>query len=491
MVNNNKFKNCLKSGVCIIALMSMSLSYANATEITPETTMPGPAKMITWNQNAAMTTTMSDQEMTQTAELTPDHEKYFESALSLKDAIVLFLQKNPSIKKAHHNREAVQQERNQVKAEFLPTVDAEASTGREYKNRDAANPTTTERFISNFTIRGRQNLFRGFASVGQSKRQRLRTISASERISSQSEFRGLDAVESYVETYQQRELLEVSEANIQTHMATFVKIKDRVDAGTSNYAELNKAEARLELAKSTYYTNIDALQEAEARFESIIGVPPQKITRPELATQYLPKTIEEAIALAQLHNPNLLALKADIEAAEHNITVQTAGFFPTVDLELDATRSHNQSGVSEVDREIEGRVVGRYNLFNGGRDAALRKEAIARYEEAKSLYNEELKNVEQEIRTAWGIYQSTQTNVPIVKKYVSANVRVRDLYIEQFNLGKRSLLNVLDGENELFQSRRELITIMNSNVFAGYRLVATTGHLLKSFDVELPQAKAV
>ncbi len=512
--NNNKIKRHLKLGVCTIAL-SMTLSYATATEITPDRATTGTQQTaladIVWDGGSAQQEGMQQQahsdegteantsSYTHDAHkssfwgsrsndndptvLTQAHKDYFKEALNMKDAMVLFLQHNPSIQTAKYNREAVRQEKKQVRGEFLPTLDGQASVGREYKNRDST-PGSTKRYVNNFELNARQNLFRGFSSIGQWKRQHARLHSASERINSQIEFNGLDAIEAYVETYQQRELLKVAEYNVKKHMETLRKIKDRVNAGTSNYSESSKSEARLELAKSTYYSTLDAQQEAEARFESIIGVPPQAIEKPYLAEEYMPKTIEDAIAKAQLYNPTLLALKSDVEAAKENIKVQTAGFYPTVDLEADAIRSNNQGGTRGADREIEGRVVGRYNIFNGGRDVGLRKEAIARYEESKSLYNQELKTVEQEIRTAWALYQSTKTNVPILSKYVKANTRVKDLYIEQFNLGQRSLLNVLDGENELFQSKREYITAQNANIFAGYRLIATMGHLMKSFGID-------
>ncbi|MGD8834982.1 MAG: TolC family protein, partial [Desulfobacteraceae bacterium] len=122
--------------------------------------------------------------------------------------------------------------------------------------------------------------------------------------------------------------------------------------------------------------------------------------------------------------------------------------------------------------------------YNGGSDRAAREAASSRRLQLVSARKDQYQKIEEQIRDTWSQYQISGRQTDTYADAVKYNTQTRDAYQQQFVVGQRSLLDVLDSENELFQSSGQLITAQVNEIIAVYRLLTLSGCLLNSLGVD-------
>jgi adhesin transport system outer membrane protein len=133
----------------------------------------------------------------------------------------------------------------------------------------------------------------------------------------------------------------------------------------------------------------------------------------------------------------------------------------------------------------------RFNLFAGGSNKADLESKSYLSNQALDIRNNALRVLNEELGLAWNALNNANAQVPIAQQYVDRSTSVRSAYQKQFSLGERTLLDLLDSENELFSASRRLAEIKNIQLFTQYRIKATMGELLKSQGVVAPLASVV
>jgi adhesin transport system outer membrane protein len=131
-------------------------------------------------------------------------------------------------------------------------------------------------------------------------------------------------------------------------------------------------------------------------------------------------------------------------------------------------------------------IRGRYN-FTAGKDTARRQETAFELEQAREIKDRTRRQVIESIRLSWNAYETSKTQLDFFKIHVDASRQALIAYRKQFNIGKRTLIDLLDQENEVFQASINYVNGMNELVFSSYRILAGTGKLLWALDVPLPE----
>ncbi|MNE46422.1 outer membrane channel protein [compost metagenome] len=132
-----------------------------------------------------------------------------------------------------------------------------------------------------------------------------------------------------------------------------------------------------------------------------------------------------------------------------------------------------------------------FNLYNGGSNKADLESKSYLTNQALDIRNNALRQLNEELGLAWNAMDNANAQLPIAQQYVDHSNSVRTAYQKQFSLGERTLLDLLDSENELFTAQRRLTEVKNSQLFTQYRIKATIGQLLKSQGVVAPMASVV
>ena len=127
---------------------------------------------------------------------------------------------------------------------------------------------------------------------------------------------------------------------------------------------------------------------------------------------------------------------------------------------------------------------GNWNLFNGGYDWFNVKGDKARARQSRQELSGLLDSLAEETTATWSQLVSAQEQARHFANAVQYSTKTRDMYLEQFNLGQRSLLDVLDSENELFSSSIQLVTAQQNVTAAKYRLLALGGDFLSAFNLD-------
>ena len=417
-------------------------------------------------------------------------------ATSLEEAVRLSLATNPDIGIVAHNREAVDAELRQARGLYLPQIDLATGIGREWTNdqntrASAGNSDTRElaRFESSVTLI--QRVFTGFETHYTVEREKARVESAANRVFENSEFLALDAIGAYYEVLRQRELVNLADGNVRDHMDIVASITEQMLGGGGSSADVSQSESRLSRARATLAQTYNDLRDGEALYTRIVGQFPDGLTMPEFAEGLLPKDLNEAVARVNENNPTFKIFDADVRTAEAEVGLAGAPFYPNVNIELESEYNDGRDGVNTYEFNNQAMVRLRWNLFRGGIDRAARQEALARTNETRNRRQQSLVDAQQEARLSWFALEASRQRVVDLTDATEFNKATLKDYVDQFDVAQRTLLDVLDAENELFVSRGQLITAATNESLASYRLLALGGQLLSTLNVPAPEQAVV
>jgi adhesin transport system outer membrane protein len=412
------------------------------------------------------------------------------NATTLAQAIELALENNPQIGIVARNREAVAEELRQARGLYLPTVDVSAGIAQEQTStqfirgngQDDNELTATDASVSVV-----QRLFTGFEVDGRVARQKARIKSAANTVYENSEVLALDVIGAYLEVIRQRELLVLSRENVGFHVDTLDSLVKRLRGGVGSRADVTQTQARLALSRSTFVQTNNALADAEALYTRLVGQYPGDLELPTSPASALPSSIDELVRSTTENNPTVKITEADVEVANADVSIAEAEFYPTVTLEGNAAYDDDADGVESYTRRESIGLRVNWNLFNGGIDRATRQEMLFREEQSKSERYNAVIEAQEEARVSWYAYVASQQTLQELSTAVVYNQQTRDSYEQQFQVGQRTLLDVLDAENELFTSRGQLISADINQMVSAFRMLATSGRLLKTLDIQAPE----
>jgi len=166
-------------------------------------------------------------------------------------------------------------------------------------------------------------------------------------------------------------------------------------------------------------------------------------------------------------------------------------YLPKVDLEGTARVGDDIDGDDGNTNDYQVRVVARWNLYRGGIDTAREQEQIRRAGEQRYALAQVQREVEQSVRSAWNERVSRGTLAGILGKQAQTNAQLVSSYRQQFGVGQRSLLDVLDAQNTNFNTRVLADTARVASLFAEYKILAASGNLLQTMKLRpVEQSKA-
>jgi len=412
-------------------------------------------------------------------------------AMTLEEAVGLAITTNPEVGAVANDRLAVDEELRQGKGLFYPQIDVRAAGGAEYSDNvttEAQGRDSRTLFRKEAAVTLSQLLFDGFFASSEVQRQRARVRSAAYRVGEAAEFVGLDAVEGFLEVLRHRARVDIAEQNVQVHRDILASVQRRADIGGGGIGDVRQAEARFASARSALVQTQGDLRDAEALFIRVVGQAPESLSDPTVPAGMLPTDSEQAVAAAVENSPTVAFARADLETAEADVRQQEASLYPDFRAELGGTVADNIDGRTNTEYDATAMLVMRWNLYRGGADAARVREFKHRLAEANDTLRISERNVSEDARVSWNAMQVARANVVVLNENVEANRRTREIYRQQFDIGQRGLLDLLDSENELFLSRENLVTARYAELFANYRLLATSGALVKSLGLAAPEA---
>ncbi len=405
--------------------------------------------------------------------------------LTLVDAVSKGIQTNPQYALVANDHLAVKEELSQAKALYMPSVDFLGEGGWERTNSPTIDDESLMRKRASLTLT--QMLFDGWATKSEVSRQKSRVESTANRVGEVAEFTGLDIVEAYLEVLRQRDLLSIARSNVEDHMKILGTIETGASAGTVTEGDVAQANARVAQARATSSSTEQDLRRAEALFIQKVGDVPGDMAFPDIPRDKLAATLDEAIRMAITQSPTLAVYESDVKVADAEYQASGATLYPKIDLEANASVGHDLSGVEGNDNRQSVLAVMRWNLYRGGADQARQREFMYRHALSRERRADAARQVEKDMRDTWAGMVSAGERAKEFQDQTVANEKVVNVYLDQFSLDRRTLLDVLDSQNELFVSRSSHVNSLYTEMFAVFRVLALQGNLLKTLGVEKPR----
>jgi adhesin transport system outer membrane protein len=413
--------------------------------------------------------------------------------MSLSQAISTGVMTSPEYGRVAASRRATDEELNQAKALYLPSIDMRADGGVERTDSPSTRSTgdddkTFGRYDTQLTLT--QMLFNGGSTRFENSRQKNRVQSSAHRVRETSELTGLDIVESFLEVMRQRELLTITRENVGEHEAIMGMIEEGVNAGRSTAADLEQIKARLAAARAQESTTRQSLRNAESGFQRVVGDMPKDLVMPAVPVNAITADVETEVKTALAQSPTLDVRESDIEVARDELEGTKSTLYPTLDLQVGGRQGHNVGGIEGRDRSASALVVANWNLYRGGGDVARIREFKHRHQQSKEERALAARQLEDDVRQTWASMVSAGERAKEFSGQAAANAEVVRAYKDQFNLDRRTLLDVLDSQNELFVSRSNTINAEFLEIFSVFRILALKGQLLNTLGVALPREAA-
>ena len=411
--------------------------------------------------------------------------------VELRDAVQSALSTNPEIRQAVANRMATQEERVQGQGLWYPRVSVEGSAGV----RSLRNPTRRSIGIADETlwpVEGilmvDQLLYDSGGREAEIRRQAARTDAAAARVMERSEFVALNVARTYIDYLLQQRLVAIAQDNVTFHERLSGDLREGVSRGSISIADQQQAEERLQAARTRVTEAREDLDTAAITFQSLAGIPVDSVSMPPDVSQCLPATLNEAEALARQNNPRVQEAIADLAAAREDIRAARADLGPRFNLEGRARAGHDIDGFAGRTTDLQARGVLRWELFNGGIKEANVREQQHRADEVHGRLFQRTRAAEEDVRTAWSRLQNQAALVGELETQSRISDDLLLSYREQFNIGRRSLLDVLDAQNTRNNVQAQTETARLSRLYAQYRVLAAENRLIECLGVQRPAA---
>lgn len=413
-------------------------------------------------------------------------------AETLNEAIDAAISSHPDVKIANRNESAIKQEWVQAKAGYLPTVDLTLGTGseRSYNSTTRARNTAAgeERHRSLFRNEARlsvnQMLFDGFETNSNVCQQRARLVSASHNVDEVTQTTALRAIQAYLDVVRNQELTALAKDNLAKHDKYLRQIKSRTDGGRGSQADVRQATGRVALARANMYAAEGELRNAESTYLEVMGHRAENLKTSKAPLAAMPASLDEALARASENNPAILSAQSDIVAADAAHKLTKAAFYPRLDLEGEAAQQRNLDGIPGPNNEYSAMARIRYNLYRGGADKARKSERMERLVEAQDTLERDRRLIEENMYQAWSDFDTAKSRLAPLGQHVTSSEQTRKAYQSQFDIGQRTLLDLLDTEIELFNARTAYINGKYAVDFAVYDVLTQAGDLVQTVTSE-------
>jgi adhesin transport system outer membrane protein len=408
------------------------------------------------------------------------------NAQTLQQAVAQTVHINPDILLKLKGWLASQKGIQRAQGEYLPTVDFNADIGTEhidyliYRNGHNLTPAGVGLSL-------RQMIFNGFATSYEVERNKKLTTAEKYAVEATANDTALLAIKAYLDVQSTQEIVNLAQKNYKTHQKIYSMIKHRSKKGLTRKADINQASGRLYKAKANLLAAQNNYADAVALYYKIVGSTPSNLTTPQSPNLAdLPNNENALIQQAINNHPMLKATQADVEEARAQYGASKSTNLPHLDALLSATNGSDLNGYQGHYENYEAVLQLKYNLFHGGSDKAYQDETALLVEQAQQIHNHTYNQIVESAKLAWNALQASQNQLTYFEKHRNASILTTEAYYQQFKLGKRTLLDLLNSEDELFNTKIDYEIGQSNLLLSKFRILNANGSLLSYLKILAP-----
>ncbi|MCH5145255.1 TolC family protein [Desulfovibrio sp. UIB00] len=406
--------------------------------------------------------------------------------LSVEDSIYGVLRNHHNLRGMIENREVLDHEVRRAQAGFGPRVDVTGQAGGSVLSDSSTRSQNLDSQMwgkVGYSAQLVQPIWDGFATRSRVRTAKSTLESQKYRVFDTATSLSLDAIIAHIDLLRRRKIYELSEENVAHHKSLVGQAQDRASLGADTAADVTQAQSRLQRALSSLSEAKASLLVAEETYTRLTGLPAASRLQTVTMPPQLYTASQAVLEKAKKSNPKLAAYLQDIRASRAERELADSAFSPALNLEAGPNYT-NLGGTSDrwvYSFDVMGVV--RWNIFNSGADVAERRAASARMRQSRQVMYNFIDDLKLDVDSTWINYLAAQEQYNHYSKAIEYNKYTRTAYIEQFQIGKRSILDVLDTESELYNSATQAETARGNILVGAYRLSALTGNMLPEMSI--------
>lgn len=399
-------------------------------------------------------------------------------AETLKQALSSTYGYNPALDAQRARLRATDENIPIARSGYLPTVGASGTIN--YQNthsRPDPNNSNGELYPQQYQGTISQNLFNGFQTRNAVNAAEAQVRAGRETLRDTERTVLLQAVTAYMDVVRDTALVGLQESNVQVLSRELKATKDRFAVGEVTKTDVAQAEARRAGAVSQLDVARSNLKTSRATYEQVIGHPPSSLQEPSLPEKLLPKSLANSIEVSARENPLVVAALYNEQAARFTVDQIRGQLLPSVDVQASISDTIEPSRF--VKETTQGVVTGRLTipLYEGGRVYAQVRQAKHTHVASLQAIEQARTQVQQAVTQAWSQLQAGRAQLESDRKQVEANRTALAGVREEERVGQRTLLDVLNAEQEHLNSQVGLVSDKRNLVVAAYSLLSQIGRL--------------
>jgi adhesin transport system outer membrane protein len=407
-------------------------------------------------------------------------------AENIQEAVQAAVAQHPEITRDRASAAAAGHSVDEAFSTFLPRLDVEGAGGYELTDSPTTRATDVNtrglvRSEGSFTMT--QRVFDGFDTLSRVKAARARAKAADTFAGETVHRISLLAATLYLDVLRNKAFTKSALWNAGIHLTLVGQVRELKQSGRGVGTDVDQAETRVALAQTELEKFRGDVNVAQSRYREVVGKEADELSRPKNPDYQRPATIDEAVASAEASHPRIQTAAGVRAARQADVTTAQANYYPQVNLEAVGTTTGNKDGVPSQDSDFNGRVRGSYNIFNGLGDLARVRGSEKLVEVASAEVREAKRLTRENVRVAYEQGKTAERRLKPLQAQTVAAERVVSGYDKQFKLGQRTLLDLLDAQNELFQARLSEIDGGYRVLLSHYELMSAMGTLPSHFGV--------
>jgi outer membrane protein len=400
------------------------------------------------------------------------------TAETLPQALTQAYQNNPTLNAQRAATRAIDERVPQALSGFRPQVSAGANAGVDWtRTRIGATVGSNTLNPRNYGVTVTQNIFNGFRTINSTRSAEAQVFGARETLRNTEQNTFLDAATSYMDVLRDSALVELQQQNLEALREQLRATRDRFDVGELTRTDVAQAEARVAQAESLLSGARAQLNASRAAYRRDIGVEPRNLMPARPVEHLLPRNLDAAIAMSEQQHPAIAAARHGVDVAQLQVKVAEGDLLPVVFVEGNASKAHDPA--SGVDSVTDASVFARLTvpIYQGGAEYSRIRESKETLGQRRLEADVTRDAVRAAVVQSFGLLAASRLQVEAAQSQVTAaDIALKGVQ-EEFRVGQRTTLDVLNAQSELVLARATLITAQRDRVVNSYSLLSAIGRL--------------
>jgi outer membrane protein len=398
---------------------------------------------------------------------------------TLKDALTEAYHNNPTLEAARANQRATDENVVIERADALPAASATASV-TEFLHDSGSGPGPGRQLSSQATLS--LPIYSGGATRNSIRAAETRVLAG------RADLRGTESglftavVAAYMDVIRNEAIVGLSAANVEVLEVNLQATSDRFEIGDLTRTDVAQSESRLALARGDLQNAESILIAAREDYIALVGDAPDNL-QPPPPLPGLPAAVEAAVDIALENNPDLIAARERAAAAGYDIEVAAASRLPQVSVFVGGNYNDFLGSIpgslapamSNSTSSATAGVRATVPIYQGGRPAAFERQAQARASAALEQVVAAERNVIADVRSAFSSWRAANAIIASSQTAVEAAALSLEGVRAENTDGNRTILDILDAQQELLRAQVQLVTARRNAYVAGFSLLAAMG----------------